>query len=155
MSQYIVAQELIVALSAKGEELEEPQRLRSLLSPLLCSSPAEQKDFQLRFYQWIERMGFAVDEAIQEDKKAEAVKQELKKIERQWRRLRWVLLAIAILVAIVLTYSPIQQLLSPPANVNGSHTPSSPPNINDSPTSSPPPNGNDIVFPQEWQTILL
>ncbi len=113
VSQYIAAQELILALSAKGEQLEEPQRLRSFLGPLLCSSPAEQKDFQLRFDQWIERMGFTVSEAIQEDEKAEALKQELKKIERQWRWVRWVLLAITILVAIVLIYFLSQQLPTP------------------------------------------
>ena len=44
-------------------------------------------------------MGFAVGEAIQEDENASAFEQELKKIERQWRRLRWVLLAIAVYIA--------------------------------------------------------
>ena len=159
VSQYIAAQELILALSAKGEELEEPQRLRSLLGPLLCSSPAEQEDFPLRFDQWIERMGFAVDEAIQEDENAEEVKQELKKIERDWRWLQWVLLAIAVSIAIVITNSLIPQLPLPtngdipvPLPTNGD-TPVPLPTNGDTPVPSP--NGNDIVFPQELQTILL
>ncbi|MCH2050798.1 MAG: hypothetical protein MK289_20665, partial [Trichodesmium sp. ALOHA_ZT_67] len=109
VSQYIAAQELILALSAKGEQLEEPQRLKSLLGPLLCSSPAEQEDFQLRFDQWIERMGFTVGGVIQPDENAEALDQELKKIQRQWRSLRWVLLAIAVSIVIVLINFLIQE----------------------------------------------
>ena len=103
VSQYIAAQELILALSAKGEQLEEPQRLKSLLGPLLCSSPAEQEDFQLRFDQWIERMGFTVREVIHADENAEALEQELKKMRQEWRWLRWVRLAIAVFLVIVLT----------------------------------------------------
>ncbi|WP_293081647.1 hypothetical protein [Okeania sp. SIO3B5] len=166
VSQYIAAQELILALSAKGEQLEEPQRLRSLLGPLLCSSPAEQEDFQRRFDQWIERMGFAVGKAIQEDenaevvehtqedknteavehiqedKNAEAFEQELKKIERKWRWQRWVLLAIAVSVAIVLTYSLIQQLfprntITPTPTPTNTVTPTPTPRNTITPTPTP------------------
>ncbi|NEQ73026.1 MAG: hypothetical protein F6K23_08020 [Okeania sp. SIO2C9] len=139
VSQYIAAQELILALSAKGEQLEEPQRLRSLLGPLLCSSPTEQEDFQRRFDQWVERMGFAVGEDIQEDEKAEAFEQELKKIERKWRWQRWVLLAIVVCITIVLANFLVQQLPPP----------------TDGDTPIPLLNFNNIAFPQEWQTILL
>lgn len=109
VSQYIAAQELILALSAKGEQLEEPQRLKSLLGPLLCSSPAEQEDFQLRFDEWIERMGFTVREVIHADENAEALEQELKKMRQEWRWLRWVSLAIAVFLVIVLTNFLIQE----------------------------------------------
>lgn len=109
VSQYIAAQELILALSAKGEHLEEPQRLKSLLGPLLCSSPAEQEDFQLRFDQWMERMGFTVGGVIQPDENAEALEQELKNIQQEWRSLRWVLLAIAVSIVIVLINFLIQE----------------------------------------------
>ncbi|GGA38682.1 hypothetical protein [Okeania sp. KiyG1] len=147
VSQYIAAQELIIALSAKGEQLEEPQRLRSLLGPLLCSSPVEQEDFQRRFDQWVERMGFTVREAIPEDEKAQKFEQELKKIEKKWRWQRWVLLGIAVSITVVITNFLIQQF---PLTTK-SDKPVSLPTV----TPVPSPNYNDLVFLQEWQTIML
>ena len=110
VSQYIAVQDLIVALSAQGERLDQPQRLKSLIGPLLCSSPAEQEDFQQRFDQWIKRMEVAVSEAAQEDKKLTALRQEFKKIERRSQWFRWGLAVIAILIAIGLIYVVIRQL---------------------------------------------
>ncbi len=119
VSQYIAAQDLILALSTKGEQLDRPQRLRSLLGPLLCSSPAEQDDFQQRFDQWIERMGFTVIAPVHEDEKAKEFEQELQKIERRSQWFWWGLIAIAILAAITLIYFLIQQWLFTPSTPNG------------------------------------
>ena len=44
VSQYIAVNDLIIALLAKGEKLDQPQRLKSFLAPLLCSSPEEQDE---------------------------------------------------------------------------------------------------------------
>ena len=107
VSQYIAAQELILALSAKGEHLKEPQRLKSLLGPLLCSSPAEQEDFQLRFDQWMKCMDFTVEQdmnyVVRPYMKLKVILQRckswLKKIQQQWL----LFLAIAVVIVIVLT----------------------------------------------------
>ncbi|MDE5099991.1 MAG: hypothetical protein O4861_17300 [Trichodesmium sp. St16_bin4-tuft] len=144
VSQYIAAQELILALSAKGEQLEEPQRLKSLLGPLLCSSPAEQEDFQLRFDQWMERMGFTVREIIHADENAEALEQELKKMRQEWRWLRWVRLAIAVFLVIVLTNFLIQDFSALTSPMQQFPTP-----IGDPLKLFPP------QIPQEWQTTFL
>lgn len=63
LSQYIAVQDLILALIAQGENLDRPQRFKSLLSPLVCHSPTEQEDFYRRFDQWLQRMGFIVSQA--------------------------------------------------------------------------------------------
>ncbi|MDE5068624.1 MAG: hypothetical protein O4752_05520, partial [Trichodesmium sp. St4_bin8_1] len=138
------AQELILALSAKGEQLEEPQRLKSLLGPLLCSSPAEQEDFQLRFDQWMERMGFTVREIIHADENAEALEQELKKMRQEWRWLRWVRLAIAVFLVIVLTNFLIQDFSALTSLMQQFPTPTV-----DTLKLFPP------QIPQEWQTTFL
>ena len=144
VSQYIAAQELILALSAKGEQLEEPQRLKSLLGPLLCSSPAEQEDFQLRFDEWIERMGFTVREVIHADENAEALEQELKKMRQEWRWLRWVSLAIAVFLVIVLTNFLIQEFSALTSLMQQFPTPTV------DPLKLFPPQ-----IPQEWRTTFL
>ena len=118
VSQYIAAQELILALSAKGEHLKEPQRLKSLLGPLLCSSPAEQEDFQRRFDQWMKCMGFTVEQdrnyVVRLCMKLKVIWQRckswFKKIPQQcksWFKKipqQWLLfLAIAVVIVIALT----------------------------------------------------
>ena len=153
VSQYIAAQELILALSAKGEQLEEPQRLKSLLGPLLCSSPAEQEDFQLRFDQWIERMGFTVREVIHADENAEALEQELKKMRQEWRWLRWVRLAIAVFLVIVLTNFLIEDFSASTSQM----TQPLDTEIVDPLTLFPPqiPQERQTQIPQERQTTFL
>ena len=153
VSQYIAAQELILALSAKGEQLEEPQRLKSLLGPLLCSSPAEQEDFQLRFDEWMERMGFTVREVIHADENAEALEQELKKMRQEWRWLRWVRLAIAVFLVIVLTNFLIEDFSASTSQM----TQPLDTEIVDPLTLFPPqiPQERQTQIPQERQTTFL
>jgi uncharacterized protein with von Willebrand factor type A (vWA) domain len=54
VSQYIAVQDLLMALANQGELPDNPERLRTLLAPILCSSPTEQEDFQYRFDDWVE-----------------------------------------------------------------------------------------------------
>ena len=90
IAQYIAAQDLILALLAKGESFNEPERFKSLLGPLLCSSPTEQDDFQQRFDQWVKRLGFAdASKTAEGNAKATKLKRELVEIEKQSRRWQW------------------------------------------------------------------
>src|SRR5262245_38519872 len=57
IDQYIAVNDLLLALAARGESLDDPQRLKSLIGPLLCSSPSEQSDFPLHFDAWLNRLG--------------------------------------------------------------------------------------------------
>lgn len=102
VSQYIAVQDLILALIAQGENLDRPQRFKSILSPLLCHSPTEQEDFYRRFDQWLQRMGFIISQAGQRDTKAEELQQELHKIKKQWRTWQqwWSLVVILFLTVI-------------------------------------------------------
>src|SRR5689334_7105458 len=55
MAEYIAAQDLLVILTARGEDMQDSQRAASLLGPLLCSSPAEQDAFPEHFERWAKR----------------------------------------------------------------------------------------------------
>ncbi|NMG18834.1 CVNH domain-containing protein [Brasilonema bromeliae] len=97
ISQYIAAQDLILALTAQGETLNRPERLKTLLGPIFCSSPAEQEDFQERFDRWIEFVSHTPRATERADVKAQALSKELGKVRRGFRQL------IQTLIAIVLT----------------------------------------------------
>ena len=49
ISQYIAAQDLILILISQGENLDSPEKLRSLLAPIFCSSQLEQENFKQHF----------------------------------------------------------------------------------------------------------
>ncbi len=54
-AQHIAAQDLILALAARGQLPAELTQLCSLLGPVLCSSPEEQADFNRHFKDWADR----------------------------------------------------------------------------------------------------
>lgn len=53
--QYIAAQDLLIALAANGHLPEDPRSLRTLLAPVVCSTPREQESFYRYFDRWIKR----------------------------------------------------------------------------------------------------
>jgi len=84
LSQYIAAQDLILALMAgSAESIDSPLRLGSLLGPLLCSSPSEQEDFQYRYNNWLKEMGVSVaKKETVKDAANKPVRDELNLIEK-------------------------------------------------------------------------
>lgn len=115
VSQYIAAQDLIIVLIAKGEPLDPPERLGNFLGPLLCSTPAEQKDFKLRFNRWIGQIGHAIKETPETDQTAEALKDELKKIEktRHWWKAAIVAAVIILVTLYIYDFYPSKPALPP------------------------------------------
>ena len=53
--QYVAAQDLLLALAAHHRLPNDPRQLRTLLSPIFCSSPGEQEEFYQRFDLWLKR----------------------------------------------------------------------------------------------------
>ncbi|HJZ79697.1 MAG TPA: carboxypeptidase-like regulatory domain-containing protein, partial [Pyrinomonadaceae bacterium] len=51
--QYIAAQNLLIALAARGELPQDLRSLRTWLAPVICSSPREQENFYRYFDRWI------------------------------------------------------------------------------------------------------
>ncbi len=97
--QYVAAQDLVLALAARGQDLHRPGRLRGLLGPVLCSTPKEQDDFGERFDAWASgAVREPVDPGEETGTKALEVRQD-----RRWRprssRSRWWsgLVALAVL----------------------------------------------------------
>ncbi len=60
--QYIAAQDLILALAARGENLDRPERLKGLLGPVVCGTPQEQEEFGAHFDAWAARLAPAEPE---------------------------------------------------------------------------------------------
>ncbi|NEQ42036.1 MAG: MFS transporter [Leptolyngbya sp. SIOISBB] len=109
VSQYVAVQDLLFALVAQKYKIQQPSQLRTLIGPLLCNSPEQQQDFQLRFNQWIQRIDAdSLVTAQKEDEKAETFKRELRKIERKSRRFRLILLTIGACIVAVLIHLLIQ-----------------------------------------------
>ena len=53
--QYIAAHELLIALAAHGHLPEDPQKWRTLLGPIFCSSRREQEEFGEYFAAWLQQ----------------------------------------------------------------------------------------------------
>ncbi|MFN0123010.1 MAG: carboxypeptidase-like regulatory domain-containing protein [Blastocatellia bacterium] len=54
-AQYIAVQDLTIGLAGHNQWPADVGRLKTLVGPLLCSTPAEQEDFHRRFDDWIAR----------------------------------------------------------------------------------------------------
>ena len=50
--QYLALNHLLMALIAQGETFEDLSGLKTMIAPLVCSTPAEQEDFYRRFERW-------------------------------------------------------------------------------------------------------
>ncbi len=55
VGEHIAAQNLVLALAARGVDMSDPARLKRLLGPLLVSTRTEQEDFSGRFDEWAAR----------------------------------------------------------------------------------------------------
>ena len=54
LDEYLKSRDLIVALAARGEPVDQAGRLEVMLRPVLCGTPREQKDFSDHFRNWVE-----------------------------------------------------------------------------------------------------
>jgi hypothetical protein len=53
IEEFLMIQDLILALIVKGESFEDPERLASCIGPLVCKSPTQYLDFFSRFNSWL------------------------------------------------------------------------------------------------------
>ena len=167
--QYIAAQDLILILIAQGENLDNPERLRNFLSPIFCSSPIEQEEFQQRFDNWVKL--FSNTNLFQEkvDVEAEAFSAELE-TERahsyQIQRLILLVIAITIFISIPLfpSYTEKRSFIEPrptptapiptptePLPTPTGTLPTVPPRlVKTEPSKTPPPS-----LPFNWRILLF
>lgn len=106
--QYVAVQDLVLALAARGEDIESPESLRGLLGPILCSSPAEQQDFRGRFDDWLARFSGEDEAAVEEPGELDQLLAALHRAFLWWR---WGLAVLLIVVAsgLFYTWSLIQE----------------------------------------------
>ncbi|MGH7596621.1 MAG: DUF1566 domain-containing protein [bacterium] len=114
--QYVAAQDLLLALAANGQWPHSARRLKTLLAPILCTSPKEQEDFYYRFEQWLVAQSARLEpqEREHEEPDSPSAENDLQTLARRTRPWRWIVLALAITfgVAIIAIF-----LTSPPAPV--------------------------------------
>jgi hypothetical protein len=98
-AQYIAAHDLVVALTARGEDLGAPDRFRSFLGPLVCRSPREQEEFRTLFDRWVSRFEpGAGDEKAPRHASEEEVYGEIRKVGRRSRLwMLWIGLLVLLL----------------------------------------------------------
>jgi hypothetical protein len=106
VAQYVAVQDLLLALLARGEPLDDPTRLKSFIGPIVCGSPSEQADFSSRFDGWIERMGWQTAVSTPTTPLAD----ELRQLEATSQR--WILWVIAAIFGFLLVFA-IFVLLGP------------------------------------------
>ena len=105
IAQYVAAQDLLLALAAQGETFARPERLKTLLGPIVCSSPAEQEDFQQRFSQWIKLVSYARLQADEVNQNTQVLSEELDALRWRSRRLGKILAAVSL--ALIGIFVPI------------------------------------------------
>jgi len=140
VSQYIAVQDLMVALANQGKLPENSERLRTLIAPILCSSPTEQEDFQYRFDDWVELIKLK-DRPKDELGIKAAILNNIKK--RRWRFRSLILLFIVSIFSVVFlqisTPTPLpkttSQTISP--SITASPSTSIQPTVSPSITASP------------------
>jgi len=97
--QYLALSDLLMVLIVRGDTLDELP-LKTLIAPLICSSPAEQQDFYRRFDRWYETL--IPVRPISLGERITFLQQELPQ-KRRWKlpiisrkAIIWVLIAIVI-----------------------------------------------------------
>lgn len=114
-AEFIAAQDLLFLLLARGENLENPQRMAGLLGPLLCSTPAEQVKFPQQFIRWAEqRQAVLLGQA---KTKPETLNEALNVVSRRGLRWEWALFVGVVVVLIVSAWYFLRTSGQPGPNV--------------------------------------
>jgi uncharacterized membrane protein len=88
--EYAVAQDLVLALIARGEDINDIASLKAFLSPVLCTNPREQTNFSAHFDRWLGRT---------ERREPKAAERELEVAGQRWSLWSWVLAGVAVCLA--------------------------------------------------------
>ncbi|HEX8244207.1 MAG TPA: carboxypeptidase-like regulatory domain-containing protein, partial [Longimicrobium sp.] len=64
VDQYGTAQELVLLLAAEGTLPRSLAGWKTLLAPILCGTPQEQRDFDHHFQRWVARLAPTIDVAV-------------------------------------------------------------------------------------------
>jgi hypothetical protein len=117
---YAVAQDLVVALIARGEDVADLSRLRARLAPLLCSNPREQDNFPGYFDRWHAQ---AIGKGSQPTPVPD-IETELEKTGNRWENWKWIVGAVAAVLAMAVvflfaTWGHVQPIHQPHSKDNG------------------------------------
>jgi hypothetical protein len=161
VSQYIAAQEFIIALIDRGENLDDPERLNTLLGPIFCSSPTEQNDFQQHFNRWISYLKFTRKLSKEASQTTNKIASKDIPFQSSPKKLRVIgsrinqLIKILVLAVILLSISP-QRVQSPKLNTIPKPIPTPDGKPLPKPSISPPPENPKDTLPSSlsWQLIL-
>jgi hypothetical protein len=117
---YAVAQDLVMALIARGEDVADLSGLKMRLAPLLCSNPREQDNFPGYFDRW---HALAIGKGSQPVPVPD-IETELEKTGNRWESWKWIVSVVAAVLAMGLvflfaTWGRVQPIHQPHKNDNG------------------------------------
>jgi uncharacterized protein with von Willebrand factor type A (vWA) domain len=95
-TQYVAAQDLILALAAQGNLSPELSGMRTLLAPILCHSSKEQTEFNTHFDKWINQF-----ETVKTAKKPSMLQHELDKTNIGMQLWKWIIIVVTTIGLIV------------------------------------------------------
>jgi len=96
--EYAVAQDLIAAVIARGDEVSD-EAVARYLAPVLCASPREQADYPEHFKRWSTRVKSLAHRPVSP---ADVAGQQLIAAAGRWKFWRWILVAIAAAIAVAI-----------------------------------------------------
>ena len=99
---YIRVQELLFKLADEGKLPRRADELCSVLTPLLCHSAGEQKEFKTRFERWQHHFDLTPEEPPSQPQQPQAPEQ-VKRIDRELEAIqkksrRWLISALAVVL---------------------------------------------------------
>ena len=165
--QYIAVHDLLLTLLRQGS-IEDIRQLKSLVGPIVCSSPEEQENFQQRFDIWAdlaEKQQYNL--SITVEQRAEELSAELEKLDRRANRgrrtLRVLVLSTVVFFSSTIPVGPPDEVIIIEALEQPNQTAPVPTSENEEPTELEPiPDGFQQVeeIPNEsfnlvWPAYLL
>ncbi|HLK41030.1 MAG TPA: hypothetical protein VKU41_29970 [Polyangiaceae bacterium] len=117
----MAVQDLLVALTARGESLDDPMRLARHIGPIICSTPDEQADFPRRFRSWARSQGEASGRGPAVAPPPPTLEQAVSEGVRGWRK-AWRVIIPALALGIV-AFVASKVRVTTPAPVHGTPLP--------------------------------
>jgi hypothetical protein len=93
--EYALAQDLVLALIARGEDVSNVAKLKTYLAPVLCTNAREQSTFSAHFDRWYAQ----VCSTVIENHQHRQPERELEISGNRWNKWKWILAVVAVLVA--------------------------------------------------------
>ncbi|MEK8015799.1 MAG: hypothetical protein VSS75_002950, partial [Candidatus Parabeggiatoa sp.] len=102
LTQFVAAQNLILALAKQGELSPKLASLKTLLAPVLCHSPKEQTEFDKRFDNWVKQV--EASEVRRGTAKEKILERPARKTVRPSKLKKWAYFGIGVVLVVMASF---------------------------------------------------